>query len=287
MNVLVFGRTGQLGRALSALAPDRVSVLGRKDADLRDPAVCAALIRSWRPVAVINAAAWTDMDGAEHNEALAMRINAEAPAAMAKTCAEAGIAFVHLSSDCVFDGSGQAPWRPEDTPAPLNTYGRSKWAGERAVLANGGGRAVVLRTSWVFSAHGENFVTRILCRAAAGRPLPVVGDQMGGPTPARDLAAICLTVADHLAGGRGEPGIHHAAGAPAVSRADFARAILRGAGLDPALVQAVPTGSVPRPAPRPANARLDGGSLARAFGCPPPDWRAGLAEVLRGLRAVP
>jgi dTDP-4-dehydrorhamnose reductase len=243
-------------------------------------------------MAVINAAAWTDMDAVEQDAALATRINAEAPAAMAQACAELGAAFVHLSSDCVFDGSGAAPWRPEDPPAPLSAYGRSKVAGERAVfrrsaLANGGGRAVVLRTSWVFAAHGDNFVTRVLKRAEAGDPLPVVADQIGGPTPARDLAAICLTVADHLAGRRGVPGLHHAAGAPAVSRADFARAILEGAGLDPALVQPVPSRIVPRAAPRPANARLDGGSLAQAFGCLPPDWRAGLADVLSSLRAAP
>lgn len=287
MSVLVFGRSGQLGRALVALAPGRVEALGRAEADLTDPAACAAAIRSRRPCVVINAAAWTDMDAAEQDEALAMRINAEAPAAMAKACAELSAAFVHLSSDCVFNGSGAAAWRPEDPPAPLSAYGRSKAAGERAVLANGGGRAVVLRTSWVFAAQGDNFVTRILKRAAAGDPLPVVADQIGGPTPARDLAAICLIVADHLASGGGVPGLHHAAGAPAVSRADFARAILTGAGLDPAGVQPVPSRTVPRPAPRPANARLDGGSLAQAFGCPPPDWRAGLADVLRSLRAAP
>lgn len=287
MSVLVFGRSGQVGRALVALAPGRVEALGRAEADLNDPAVCAAAIRSRRPVAVVNAAAWTDMDAAEQDEALAIRINAEAPAAMAKACAEAGVVFVHLSSECVFDGSGVVPWRPRDRPAPLSAYGRAKAAGEQAVLANGGGRAVVLRTSWVFAAQGDNFVTRILKRATASDPLPVVADQIGGPTPARDLARICLTVADHLVAERGVPGIHHAAGTPAVSRADFARAILRGAGLNAALVRSVSSQDLPRPARRPANARLDGRSLEQAFGCPPPDWRAGLAEVLRSLRAAP
>lgn len=279
--LLVFGQTGQLARELARLAP-QARFLGRTEADLADPAACAALIAAQAPAAVINAAAWTAVDLAETEEAAATQINAAAPTAMAEACAARDIAFVHVSSDYVFDGQGQTPFAPGDPTAPLGAYGRSKQAGEAGVLA-AGGRAVVLRTSWVFSAHGANFVKTMLRLGAARPSLGVVGDQIGGPTPARDLAAACLRIAEALRRDPGLAGVQHFAGAPDVSWADFAQAIMTEAGLACAIT-AIATSDYPTPARRPANSRLDCSGLA-AFGLKRPDWRDGLRGVLTELGA--
>lgn len=178
MRLLVFGATGQLAVALRASAPDAL-FLNRDAADLTAPEACAAAIHAAGPSAVINAAAYTAVDRAEEEEALATVINAAAPGAMAQACAEASIPFLHVSTDYVFDGRGQRPWRPEDPTSPLNAYGRSKAAGEAAVRAAGGPHAI-LRTSWVFSATGRNFVTAMLELARKRDQLNVVDDQIGG-----------------------------------------------------------------------------------------------------------
>ena len=157
--LLVFGKTGQVSKELQRLTP--VTTLDRNDAPLSDPAACRAKILHMRPSAVINAAAYTAVDRAEDEEDVATLVNGEAPGAMALACAELGIPFLHISTDYVFDGGGNQPWTESDAVAPLNAYGRSKLAGERAVLTAGGNSAI-LRTSWVFSAHGANFVTSML-----------------------------------------------------------------------------------------------------------------------------
>ena len=193
MKLLVFGQTGQVARELARAAPEAL-FLGRDQADLSDPAACAAAIRAHRPDAVINAAAWTAVDRAETEEAAATVVNGHAPGAMAQACADLGAPLVHISTDYVFDGAGSLPFRPGDPTAPLGAYGRSKLAGEAAVRAAGGAH-VILRTSWVFSAHGANFVKTML-RLGADRPaLRVVADQIGGPTPADAIAAACLSLA--------------------------------------------------------------------------------------------
>lgn len=282
--ILVFGKTGQVARELAALAPDALC-LGRDRADLTDPAACAAAITAQRPAAVINAAAWTAVDRAETEEEAATAVNGAAPGAMAQACAAAGIPFVHISTDYVFDGQGTAPFAPDHPTAPLSAYGRSKLAGERAVRAAGGPH-VILRTSWVFSAHGSNFV-RTMLRLGAERPvLRVVADQTGGPTPAAAIAAACLTIADRLRTQPGLSGTHHFAGAPDTTWAGFARAIMAAAGL-PAQVEDIATADWPTPARRPANSRLDCSTLEQAFGIARPDWRAHLAAVLADLGALP
>lgn len=280
--ILVFGRTGQVAAAIRRQAP--VTALGRRQADLGDPETCAAAIRTHRPRAVINAAAYTDVDGAEEEETLANVVNGCAPRAMARICAEMGIPFVQISTDYVFDGAGTAPWTVDATPGPLGVYGRSKLAGEEAVRAAGGAHAI-LRTSWVFSARDGNFVTALLRRAAAGDCLRVVADQVGGPTPAAAVAAICLGMARTLCKEPGKTGIYHLSGFPDVSRADFARAILARAGLRPEVID-VPTDRFPALARRPRNSRLDNTTLIRAFGGTRPEWRQGLAEVLGDLGVV-
>lgn len=282
MTLLIFGQTGQVARELARRAPD-ARFLGRAEADLSDPAACAAAIRAQRPDAVINAAAWTAVDKAETEEDAATLVNGAAPGAMAQACADLDIPLVHISTDYVFDGAGTLPFHPSDPTAPLGAYGRSKLAGEVAVRASGA-RHVILRTSWVFSAHGANFVKTML-RLGADRPaLRVVADQIGGPTPADAIAAACLTLADALREGAAG-GTHHFAGAPETSWAGFARETFALAGL-PVTVEDIPSDAYPTPARRPLNSRLDCSALAADFGIMQPDWRAALAHVITELKGA-
>src|SRR5690606_9847956 len=227
MRVLVFGTTGQVARELARGAEGRgitLTALGRDAADLTDPEACAAAVMASDVDVVINAAAHTAVDRAETEPDLARVINAEAPGAMARAAAARELPFLHVSTDYVFDGRPGRAWREDDTPAPLSVYGATKLAGERAVF-DSGGQAAILRTAWVFSAHGSNFVKTMLRVGAAGRELRVVEDQRGGPTAAADIADALLTMAADLAAGRGATGIFHFSGAPVVSWADFAEAI--------------------------------------------------------------
>ena len=178
--ILVFGKTGQVATELQRLSG--VVALGRDDVDLSDPAVCAAAIHEHAPKAVINAAAYTAVDKAEDGEHLATVINGDAPTAMAKACAELGIPLVHISTDYVFNGRGNTPYSPEDAVGPQNAYGRSKLVGETGIRESGAVYSI-LRTSWVVSAHGANFVKTMLCLSETRDMLNVVSDQIGGPTP--------------------------------------------------------------------------------------------------------
>jgi dTDP-4-dehydrorhamnose reductase len=282
MTILVFGSTGQVATELKRLAPHAV-FLGRDLADLSQPESCDAAIRRHQPIAVINAAAWTAVDKAETEEAAATVVNGDAPAAMARVCAGLAVPLVHISTDYVFDGAGTAPFHPEDAPAPLGAYGRSKLAGEKGVR-DGGGPHAILRTSWVFSAHGNNFLKTMLRLGAARDTLTVVADQIGGPTPAAAIAQVCLTIADQLIADPDKTGTYHFSGAPDVSWADFAREIMAQAGL-PCQITDIPTSAYPTPARRPANSRLDCGSLAR-FHLSRPDWKTGIADALSQLGAA-
>lgn len=279
MTILVFGKTGQVATELQARAD--VLALGRDRADLSDPGACAAAIRDAKPDAVINAAAHTAVDQAESEEDLATVINGEAPAAMARACADLGIPLVHISTDYVFDGSGEAPW-PVDAPtAPLGAYGRSKLKGEEGVRAARGTHAI-LRTSWVVSAHGKNFVKTMLRLGAEREKLTIVADQVGGPTAAGDIAEACLSIAAQLRADPSKSGTYHFNGAPDVSWADFAREIFAQAGLA-CTVEDIPTSDFPTPARRPANSRLDCSTTAAAFGIARPDWRHSLSLILKDL----
>lgn len=284
MKVLVFGQTGQVARELARRVPVGVKVqfLGRHQADLADPAACAAVIASAVCDVVINAAAWTAVDKAETCEAAATVVNGETPAAMARACAARGVPFLHISTDYVFDGAGVAAFAPQDSTGPLGAYGRSKLVGEHGVAA-AGGQWLILRTSWVVSAHGANFVKSMLRLGAERDSLTVVADQIGGPTPAAAIADALFVCARAMADGV-QGGIHHFAGAPDTSWADFARAIMVTGGLACA-VQDIPSSAYPTPARRPLNSRLDCGSLTR-FGLARPDWRIGLADILQDLRVT-
>lgn len=277
--VLVFGTSGQVATELRRLAP--VQALGRDTVDLANPSACAEAIRFHRPTAVINAAAYTAVDRAEAEEALATAINGVAPAAMAEACAALRIPLVHISTDYVFDGGGTRSFAPNDATAPQNAYGRSKLAGEQGIRATGASYAI-LRTSWVFSAHGSNFVKTMLRLSETHDDLRVVDDQVGGPTPAPAIAAACLELARQLQADPGKSGTYHFTGAPDVSWCDFARAIFAAAGRA-THVHGIPTRDYPTPASRPLNSRLDCSTIETTFSIIRPGWRAGLTDTLTEL----
>ena len=276
--ILVFGKQGQVATELALQA--EVTALGRAECDLMQPGMAAQAIAKHAPDLVINAAAWTAVDKAEDEEPAALRLNAGAPGEMAEACARLGIPLAHVSTDYVFDGSGSAPWAEDAPVAPLGAYGCSKLAGEEAVRAAGGPH-IILRTAWVFSAHGSNFVKTMLRLAETRDHLTVVADQLGGPTPAADIAATLLRLGAALQGGQAG-GTYHYAGAPHVSWADFAREIFAQSG-KPVLVEDIPSSAYPTPARRPLNSRLDCRRIETDFGIPAPDWKAGLARVLAAL----
>jgi dTDP-4-dehydrorhamnose reductase len=278
MQILVFGKAGQVATELQSRAD--VIALGRDQADLSDPMACAAAIHSHSPDVVINAAAYTAVDKAEEEEVLATVINGDAPGAMATACADRGIPFLHISTDYVFPGNGEAPWTPADPVAPLGAYGRSKLAGERAVVAAGGNTAI-LRTSWVFSAHGANFVETMLRISETRGAISVVNDQIGGPTPAGAIAEALLNMATAMTAGQGG-GIYHFSGTLDTSWECFARETFTIAERK-VEITGIPTSAYPTPAKRPLNSRMDCRELETDFSIPRPDWKAALTDIVREL----
>lgn len=280
MTILVFGSSGQVAQELKMQAPD-VVCLGRDLVDISSPGACAAAIAQHRPTAVINAAAYTAVDRAEEEEELAYAVNGAAPAEMAAACADLGVPLIHISTDYVFRGDGKTPWAPQDDTAPLGAYGRTKLAGEKGVSAAGGIYAI-LRTSWVFSAHGNNFLKTMLRLSETRDVLSVVNDQVGGPTPARDIAIACLTVAQALRTDSDKSGTYHFSGNPDVSWKDFAVKIFAQSGRKVA-VQGIPSSQYPTPAVRPLNSRMECTDIKAAFGIERPDWRKGVVDALQEL----
>jgi dTDP-4-dehydrorhamnose reductase len=284
VSILQFGATGQLAREMLARGKGAVTALSRAVVDLADArAVEEAIVRSNADL-VVNAAAYNAVDKAETEEAVAFAVNAEAPGAMARACAARGIPLVHVSTDCVFDGTKAGAWTEEDTPRPLGAYGRSKLAGERAVLESGAD-AVVLRTSWVFSPYGRNFLQIMLQLGRSQPQVRVVADQHGKPTCAGDMADFILAAAARLAAREaGLFGLFHFANPDATTRYDFAGAIFEGAGIETAMVP-IPTSAFPTPAARPLNAVLDCTKLERTYGVRLRPWREGLADTLAAMEA--
>lgn len=290
--VLVTGATGQVGRALAeaawpaGLVPD---ITGRDRLDLADPEGAARVVASGDYALVINPAAYTAVDQAEQEEALATRVNAEGPGALARACHRVGIPIIHLSTDYVFDGRKTGPYVEDDPVGPLGAYGRSKLAGEIAVRA-ACPQHLILRTAWVFSAHGKNFV-RTMLRLAAEKPaLRVVADQHGCPTAAHDIARVLVALASALVldGRQDGFGTYHFAGAGPTTWHGFADAIVAAqaaqTGRRPP-VEPITTADFPTPAARPANSVLATDRLTAAFGLEPRPWRETLPEVLAALRA--
>ena len=283
MKILVFGHSGQVATELRALDSDdiQINALARADADLTDPAACAAAINAHAPDAVINAAAYTAVDKAESDAETAQVINADAPAIMARTCAARDIPFVSISTDYVFSGAGNTPWAPGDPTDPQSAYGRTKRDGEIEIAKAGGGYAV-LRTSWVVSGHGNNFAKTMLRLGAEREALTIVADQIGGPTGAAEIAQACVAIAKTLASEPEKSGIYHFSGGPDTSWADFARVIFDAANI-PCAVTNIPSSDYPTPAKRPLNSRLDCTATEIAFGISRPDWRESLSHILTQL----
>ncbi len=295
MKLVVFGRDGQVGTALTAaLAPlGEVLAYGRAAADLEVPGAAAALVRRARPDIVINAAAYTAVDRAETEPERARRINAEAPGEMARAAAEIGARLIHYSTDYVFDGDKPSPYVETDATAPLNVYGASKRDGEAAVLAAGG--HFVLRTSWVHAPGGSNFIAKILNLAQSRDELRVIDDQIGAPTSARLIAETTATLIGRLAGARPPAGgIYHLTAAGETSWNGYARFIIEAAtaaGLAlrtrPGAVMAVPSSAFPTPARRPHNSRLSTLKLRDTLAIDLPDWRDDVRGTLRTLLPEP
>ncbi len=290
--ILVFGRSGQLARELAKLGAPRgleLDFAGREDFDLAHRDDPARLIEARAPVAVINAAAYTAVDRAESEPEAAFRLNRDVPAAVARACAERDTPLVHISTDYVFDGTKTEPYVEDDPVCPISVYGRSKAEGEAAVLRSGA-RAGVLRTAWLYSAFGSNFVKTMLKLAATRPEIPVVDDQVGRPTWAEDSAGGALRLVQALLDRDDRAlGVFHLSGAGDATWADFAEAIfeesaLRG-GPRPA-VRRITTAEYPTPARRPANSRLDCSRITEVLDWRTRPWRGSLAACFDNLGAA-
>ncbi len=292
--ILLLGPGGQVGwelrRTLSTLGP-LVSV-GRRAADhpldLARPGALAALIDELQPALVVNAAAWTAVDDAEAHPQAARRINAEAVAELGEAAARRGAAVVHFSTDYVFPGEGDRPLREEDPVGPINQYGQTKLAGEKA-LAESGADHLILRLAWVYGARGRNFLLTMRRLMTERERIGVVADQFGAPTWSRQIGEACAQVLAQCRTGAGfafgeRGGIYHLTAAGQASWHQFAEAIRDGLGLACA-VDPLTSDQYPTPARRPAWSVLDSGRLARTFGVAIPHWRQGLALCLEELAA--
>lgn len=285
LRLLVIGQSGQVATELGRLDDPAlvVETVGRDRVDLTAPADAAAFVAAAEADVIVNAAAYTAVDQAEDDEAVATCVNGEAPGAMAAAAAARGLPFLHISTDYVFDGAGERPWREDDPVAPLGAYGRSKLLGEQAVAAAGGPH-VILRTAWVFAAHGGNFV-RTMLRVGKDRDrLTVVDDQWGGPTAAADIAAALATVAKAFGRGEGQSGVFHFCGAPKTTWRGFAQAIFDRSGWDETpKVAPIATADWPTPAARPANSMLNCKRILEVYGVSQPEWTQSLDRVLREI----
>jgi dTDP-4-dehydrorhamnose reductase len=281
---LVTGAAGMLGRDLTALlaaAPggEQVTPLARDDLEITDQTAVHTALDSCRPGVVVNCAAWTAVDDAEAHEDAALAVNGTAVAVLAAACAERDVTLVQVSTDYVFDGTARQPYREDHPAAPRTAYGRTKLAGERAVLAALPGAGYVVRTAWLYGAHGKSFVATMLGRARAASPVSVVDDQRGQPTWTADVARQIQA----LVTARAPAGVYHATSAGDTTWCGLAREIYARAGADPALVSPTTTAAYPRPAPRPAYSVLGHDAWAGAGVKPIGDWRDALDRALPAL----
>ena len=276
MKLLLIGAQGQVGWELARRLPalGTVTATDRTTLDLTDPDAIRRVVREARPELIVNAAAYTAVDKAESEPAVATQINGDAPGVLAEEAKRSGALLVHYSTDYVFDGEKQGAYVETDTPNPVSAYGRSKLAGERAVMASGC-RHLIFRTCWVYGPRGRNFLLTIL-KAARERPeLKVVNDQFGAPTSSGAIAEATVRA---IAANRGD-GIYHMSAGGRTTWHGFAQAIVEAAGLKTPVLP-IPTSGYPTPARRPRNSILDNSRLKNDFGIEVPDWRDGLREVL-------
>lgn len=288
MKILVTGREGQVARSLAERGQAHELVFAaRPRFDLADPASIGRMIADVRPDVVISAAAYTAVDQAEDELDIARAINAEAPGHIGRAAAAIGAPVLHLSTDYVFDGSGDRAWREDDPTGPLGIYGETKLGGEHALAASGA-RYVVLRTAWVYSPFGSNFVKTMLRLAETRDALNVVADQHGNPTSALDIADALLAVADRWARepDHGADETYHFGGTGDTNWADFARTIFAESeryGGPTCTVKGIPAADYPTKAERPANSRLDSVKFAETFGHSAPRWQDSLAATVSRL----
>ncbi|HML10789.1 MAG TPA: dTDP-4-dehydrorhamnose reductase [Stellaceae bacterium] len=291
--ILVIGRIGQIGHELHRgrwPARSEVEFVERPQIDLTRTREARDIVIAARPAIVVNAAAYTAVDAAESDPAAAFAVNRDGPAAIAEACREIGAAMVHFSTDYVYDGRKAGAYVETDPIGPLSVYGASKAEGDAAVAARLD-RHAILRTSWVYSAIGQNFVKTMLRLGAERDRLGIVDDQHGSPTSAADLAGATIAVCTALAAGKDDGyGVFHLRGGGTTSWFGFARAIFREAaarGLKtPRLVEPITTEAYPTPAARPRNSVLDCGKIAHVYGIVAPPWERSLTAVLDELLAA-
>lgn len=282
--ILVLGANGQVGRALNSILDDGI-FLGKESADLSRPQTLPEIIRSISPDVLINAAAYTQVDKAESERNLSFTVNSEAPAVLAQVSAEMGIVFVHYSTDYVFNGTGEKPWTEEDTPAPVNVYGASKLAGEDGVK-NAGGKYVIFRTSWVYDAHGKNFLNTMLRLGSEREHVRVVGDQYGAPTHARQLAQATIAGLYNAMEMNSFPsGVYNLCAAGETSWYGFAEEIFVQARhfkvpLKLRKLESIPAADYLLSTPRPYNSRLNCSKAKEILQISMPDWRVGVGEAI-------
>jgi dTDP-4-dehydrorhamnose reductase len=294
MRILLLGKNGQVGWELQrSLAPlGEIVALDREGdngfvGDLTDEAGVCETVATVRPDVIVNAAAYTAVDRAENEPELVHRINATSPGALAQVAAGRGIWFVHYSTDYVFDGTSSRPWQEDDPTGPLSVYGKSKLAGEEAIRASGC-RHLILRTSWVYAARGDNFARSMLRLAAERERLTVVADQVGAPTGADLIADITAHLVRSVTTSDGDArrgGTYHLVAAGETSWHGYARFIIdearrHGRALEVREIAPILSSAWPTPAQRPLNSRLDTARLRKTFGIHLPDWRLGVGRML-------
>ena len=289
--IMVTGGAGQLATAMEQEGGAVVRRVGRPQFDFDRPASIAETVQALQPAIVVNAAAWTAVDAAEAEPEAAERANRDGPAALAAHCADAGIPLIHISTDYVFDGVKGAPYTEADPTNPTGVYGTTKLEGEQAVLA-AWPRAIILRTSWVYSATGKNFVRTMLGAAQKNPRLRVVADQQGCPTAARDLAVAILSIVARMQDGWQDryAGVFHAAGTGSTTWHGLAEALFQDAaayGHPVPAVDPIATADWPTPARRPPDSRLDCTKLSQVFDVRLPEWRSGLSRTVAELLATP
>ncbi|MBL7731219.1 MAG: dTDP-4-dehydrorhamnose reductase [Chitinophagaceae bacterium] len=280
--ILVTGSNGQLGKELRDIAthfPQYDFIfLGREDLPIHHFEMVRHYFSTYHPQYVINCAAYTAVDRAEQEKDLAFQVNGEAVGVLAAVCKEHHCRFIHISTDYVFDGNGTAPYKEEDAVSPVNTYGASKLEGERqAMLLNPD--SIIIRTSWVYSVHGKNFVRTMLKLMAEKESINVVSDQAGSPTYAADLAEAIMDIISY---NEWKPGIYHYSNEGNITWFDFANAIKEISGSQ-CVVNPIPTSSYPTPAKRPAYSVMDKTKITQAFGIGLKDWKDSLTQMITCL----
>lgn len=292
MNLLLFGKDGQVGAALQQVLPalGEVVALGRAEADFEHPETLAAIIDSARPDVIVNAAAYTAVDAAEDDRERAWTINAAALEAIGRAARKTGTLVVHYSTDYVFDGASGGPYGEDAPTSPLGVYGASKLAGE-TLLTESGADHVILRTSWVYAPAGKNFPLTILRLAKQRDTLDVVADQVGAPTPAGLIAEVTAAVIAQARANRSKRGLYHLAPAGETSWHGFAQLLLTEAiaagahlTLTPDAIRPIPARDYPTKAQRPANSRLETAKLRSAFALALPPWQDGVRQLIATLK---